>query len=529
MNFDALRSLGGLSQADLEMLARVETAQAKRDLKGLEDSASKTGTKLEQDLGGSITNVEQGMTSMGASSVALGGVLAGVALVGVQAFSYAVRQAAVALFEFVTDSIALAGKFDTAWTNTLDRFNNAWGGFQKQVGDFFVLSPSLNAAIGSIADSFERWTLNLSSSSDMMLPYILLLQEMGLVLVAIGETLVDNARAAAQFWSLMPGAAGDIGADSVKALDAIKASLVGIKEALVQAGAAAAGAFLQNGGALNFAQYGPDSSLAGGGKDKPGKKPGYAGGLGPGTGMGFFGIDPVGFQTAGEAIKSSILSVSEVMAPLGTQITLMNQELKEMAENVNSNSQMFYDFVPAIEQSAISMSIGTAVTDNMIGAFEQLVMTGNFSARSFVKSVGLQVAGVLGKLAIEALTRAQMEQALAVASFAVGDYHGSALHTAASVSFLNTARAAGIGAAVAGAGALYAGLTDGGNGGGGGGGRGGGRRGSGTPTSTTTSPAAMQQSVTIYLDGQGFIQDPMAFAATLQDSLDKVNKRRGRG
>lgn len=529
MRYAALEGLGLLSQADLEMLARVETAQAKRDLKGLEDATKKTGSTIDKDLGEPVADVEAGLGKMGASSVALAGVLAGVLLVGLNNTIYAVRQAAGAIADFVRDSIALAGSFNTAWTNTLSRFENAWGGFQKQIGDFFVLSPSLNAAISSIASSFEQWTLNLSDSSDKMLPYILLLQEMGLVLVSIGETLVNNARAAAQFWALMPGAAGDIGADSVKALDDIAGGLGRIREALIQAGAAAANVFLANGGALNFAQYGPDSSFAGGsGGGDAGKKGSAIGGIGPGSGMGFFGIDPVGFQTAGEAIRASVLSVSEVIAPLSTQFTLMNQQLKEMAENVGSSSQMFFDFVPALEQSSISMSIANSVTDQMISAFEQLVLTGNFSARSFVKAVGLQVAGVLGKMAIEAYARAQMELALAVASTAVGDYRGSALHTAAAGLFLNTARAAGVGAAVAGGAALYAGLSDGSDSGsGGGGGRG--RRRDTTPTGQTAAPASMQQNVTIYLDGQGFIQDPTAFAQTLQDSLDRVNKRRGRG
>jgi len=522
MRYAALEGLGLLSQADLEMLARVETAQAKRDLKGLEDATKKTGSTIDKDLGGPVADVEAGLGKMGASSAALAGVLAGVLLVGLNKTVYAVRQAAGAIADFVRDSIALAGSFNTAWTNTLTRFENAWGGFQKQIGDFFVLSPSLNAAISSIASSFEQWTLNLSDSSDKMLPYILLLQEMGLVLVSIGETLVNNARAAAQFWALMPGAAGDIGADSVKALDDIAGGLGRIREALIQAGAAAANAFLSNGGALNFAQYGPDSSLAGG-PDKPGKKGPGIGGIGPGSGMGFFGIDPVGFQTAGEAIRASILSVSEVMAPLDSEIVKQQQHLKELRESVVGAAFDFTEFQgPILEITATQYAMADAIQ-----------ATTNALSQQVGQYLAMAIAGGKAHLSLGKLLATMSSQMFATAIVELGagiaassGAWGRAIFGDPSAHF----RAAAV-FGVAGAALAAASNLAGGPGGTPTGGSGGGGRGNATPTATgtTAAPASMQQNVTIYLDGQGFIQDPTAFAQTLQDSLDRVNKRRGRG
>lgn len=156
------------------------------------------------------------------------------------------------------------------------------------------------------------------------------------------------------------------------------------------------------------------------------------------------------------------------------------------------------------------------------GALLQMAAAGKFSARALVNAIAMQVAGTLSALAIEYVVRGMGEKAKAAADFADGNWVGAAMHGIAAKEFFSTAAKAGLGAVAAGAiGAATAQRTPGAS-------AGGALEDSGPADlgGTGRRPAEIH----IFIEGQGFIQDPTELGRELAEIIEReMNKGGVRG
>lgn len=155
------------------------------------------------------------------------------------------------------------------------------------------------------------------------------------------------------------------------------------------------------------------------------------------------------------------------------------------------------------------------------GALIQMGIAGDFSAKALGKAVAEGISRALQALAEEQAVRALAEVALGWAAAARGQGDAAAKHFTA-------AKFHGAAAALAGAGAIVTGRIAQDSGGGFGGGAGG-----AADPFETAQPIATPQGgsrnveIRVFIDGQGFIQDPDSFVREIAGSLEKEMTKAG--